>query len=410
MPTNLPQQIPYNQYVADGITTTYNYNFLILEAISFTQSDISVYVTLPGALPAPLTDIQVLNTAYTVTGVGVTTGGTIIFQPGYVPPASSIITIVRSMNFSISTNFSVAQNFNGANLDAAFERVVLQMQQLYADFVFTALQYPIDAYLPSRTSNILPILTTQNNQVWMSNNGQIVAALLSGNPTIQSGTINAGLGGQVAFYAGNGNKLSGTFSPTLLRINDTTYNLPVIGFSNPLNAVNYFSISGSVTGNDIVLRASGTDTNITMLLESAGTGGVLIQGLSNGNNPSTGFTGELLSQVVTFASPLSITGGSTPYNLAMITLTPGNWDVRGNFGVSSTTVTNIEGGISLTSLTLPNPENLTYISPLATSVACSTSVPSIPISVTVNTNIYLVVAMTGTGSPVAYGGLYARRI
>ena len=41
--SNLPQQSTINQYNADGLTTTYNYTYLIL-----LNTDIAVYVTPPG--------------------------------------------------------------------------------------------------------------------------------------------------------------------------------------------------------------------------------------------------------------------------------------------------------------------------------------------------------------------------
>lgn len=176
----LPQQISRNQYTADGITTTYVYTFQILSANSI-QNDIAVYVTDAGNTPNPTTDIQSLNTAYIVTGIGNLSGGTIVFQSGYVPPLSSIVTIVRNMSVSIETDFAVAQNFNGANLDAAFDRVVLIMQQIYTMQVFNSLGYTINAILPPNgMSNIVPPLP--NNYVWIGQSGQVIAAELQQNP------------------------------------------------------------------------------------------------------------------------------------------------------------------------------------------------------------------------------------
>ncbi len=81
-----------------------------------------------------------------------------------------------SSQVSIDTEFGNAQTFNGHTLDAAFERVLLIMQQFQTQLDTDSLQYVINSYLPSNLSNKLPILTTKDNQVWLSRNGQIIAA------------------------------------------------------------------------------------------------------------------------------------------------------------------------------------------------------------------------------------------
>jgi hypothetical protein len=151
--SNLPQQTTINQYVADGTTTVYTYSFLILEADA-SANDVSVYVTPSGQTANPMADVQVLNEDYTVQNVGNVTGGTITFLPGAIPPLGAIVTIVRTMAFTIDTEFALAQNFNGANLDNAFERVVLMMQQLNTYYQNNALSYIINSYLPTLGSNL----------------------------------------------------------------------------------------------------------------------------------------------------------------------------------------------------------------------------------------------------------------
>lgn len=199
--SNLPQQNPWNQYVADGIEDTYVYSFLILSATS-AVNDIAVYVTLSGQDPNPDADIQQINVAYTVTGVGVTGGGTIVFEPGYIPPNGAIISILRNMSVSINTEFVMAQNFSGQNLDNAFERCVLIMQQLNTHFNKLALQYLINSYLPTNEGNILPVLTNIDNQVWISQAGKIIAAVLEEKPDVSA--LRAQLASQVQDASGSG--------------------------------------------------------------------------------------------------------------------------------------------------------------------------------------------------------------
>lgn len=172
MPKNyLPQQNTINQYIADGITSIFNYKYLIL-----LDEDIAVYVTNPGETPNPDKDLQILNQDYTVQNAGNETGGTMTFVKNKIPIANSIVTLIRSMQVSIDTEFGNAQTFNGITLDAAFERVLLIMQQFQTQLGTRALQYIINSYLDSNLSNILPVLTTKDNQVWVSQNGTIIAA------------------------------------------------------------------------------------------------------------------------------------------------------------------------------------------------------------------------------------------
>jgi len=207
-----PQQGTINQYVADGVTTTYTYSFLILQANS-ANSDIAVYVTPPNQAANPVADL-VPYTSYTVTGVGVTAGGTVIFNTA--PAIGSIITLSRNMQVSITTQFNDAQTFNGQSLDNAFQRIILILQQMQGTFTINAgstgsisraLQYVVDTYLPTQVNNILPLLTNIDNQVWISQGGQIVAAVIEENPS--SSTLRGQLASQTA--GGDGTSLVGYF-------------------------------------------------------------------------------------------------------------------------------------------------------------------------------------------------------
>lgn len=169
--SNLPQQNTIDQYITDGKTAIFNYTYLIL-----IDNDIAVYVTNPGDEANPDKDLQVLNQDYTVQNAGTMTGGTITFVKGKVPVAGSIVTLVRSMQVGIETEFGNAQSFNGHTLDAAFERVLLIMQEFNTQINKNNLQYIINSYLTSNLANKLPVLTTKDNQVWVSQGGNIIAA------------------------------------------------------------------------------------------------------------------------------------------------------------------------------------------------------------------------------------------
>ncbi len=183
--SNLPQQIPLNQYLMDGVTTAYPYTFLVLEAQDVNNNDMAVYITAPNQPANPDADILTINTDYTVTNVGNTNGGMVNILVPLV--AGSILTITRNMSVSISTNFAAVQTFNGGALDEAFERVILIMQQLNMLYLRRALSYAIDTFLPDEAqTNLLPTLVNIDGQIWMSKNGQIIAVVLEENPDIST--------------------------------------------------------------------------------------------------------------------------------------------------------------------------------------------------------------------------------
>lgn len=188
--STLPQQETINQYLGDGATVTFNYNFLVLE-----NADMTVYVTAPGNSANPNVDF-IPQSQYSITGVGNVTGGTITFL--VAPAMNAIVTILRNMQLSISTAFSNAQNFNGANLDAAFQRVTLMIQQMQGNAEVTGnpvnpnvvngaitrcLQYVINTFLPDTEQTILPSLFELNGVptdglVWVSQGSGIAATQL----------------------------------------------------------------------------------------------------------------------------------------------------------------------------------------------------------------------------------------
>jgi microcystin-dependent protein len=198
----LPQQNTLNQTIADGKTALFNYTYLILMA-----EDMAVFVTNPGDEANPDKDLQILNQDYTVQAVGTMSGGTITFAKEKIPTAGAIVTLVRNMQISIETEFGNAQSFNGNTLDAAFERVLLIMQQFNTQLSTEGLQYIINSYLTSNLSNKLPVLTTQDNQVWVSQGGRIITAQIEKTDT---STLRSELRSQ-ASHGGDGTGLLGYY-------------------------------------------------------------------------------------------------------------------------------------------------------------------------------------------------------
>lgn len=74
-----------------------------------------------------------------------------------------------------------------------------------------------------------------------------------------------------------------------------TNNKEVVGFTATANAVNYINAANSATGNDVVLSAAGTDTNIGIDINPKGTGAIKAGGLINANAGLTVPSGQALS-------------------------------------------------------------------------------------------------------------------
>lgn len=166
--TTLPQQFTIDQYISDGVTLVYPYTFLILE-----PTDLIVYNFPAGTVPPAA--IKTYNVDYTVQGAGQENGGTVTFA--IAPPISSIITIVRAIQASITTNYADARQISGINLDDSFQRCMLVSQQLLSDFLQYSLTYSPGTTIPNSVSNIVPPLP--NNNVWVGLNGAIIAVALT---------------------------------------------------------------------------------------------------------------------------------------------------------------------------------------------------------------------------------------
>lgn len=252
--STLPQQTTINQYLADGVAVDYTYNFLIL-----LPGDMNVYVTLPGNSANPAVDF-VDQSNYTISNVGDINGGTVTFL--VAPVSGAIVTILRNMQLSISTAFSNAQNFNGANLDAAFQRVVLLIQQMQGNAEVNAsevnptgvngaitrcLQYAIDTYLPTTSPTTMPSLLELNGVptdglVWVGQGGGItVTQLFTGGDAnalkiLLASEVNGADGASLIGYYDTVNNVPQT-------VDDFLTNLPTF-----LNNLNYVTASRLQSG------------------------------------------------------------------------------------------------------------------------------------------------------------------
>lgn len=329
--SNLPQQSTLNQYVADGIATVYNYTYLVPE-----QTDMSVYVTLAGNVANPSADIQVLGVNYVVNNTGNVPGGTVSFLIGSTPPLGALVTLVRTVQYSLDTEFVQARNINGQNLDNAFERLLLLTQQLNTQYFERALSYAINSYLPAVPTNILPIITNIDNQIWKSQGGAVIASLLVENP--DSSTLRSDLANSTPI--GNGSAIVGYYDAN--NASSTTVS----------TFLNYQKIFGSDVGsvNDINIIVPNSTIPAGVLPKGSE---IIITGIQATNTA--------------LAPTVSINGAHTAgiFRAAGVPAQPGDIPINGNITLVSDGSDYILLSSSLSASALPSGAFMDFAGPIA---------------------------------------------
>lgn len=103
---------PRVQYVANGSTTNFPYNFAI-----FDETNMQVYK-----------DGVLLDSGYSVNGVGEDDGGSVVFVSA--PEADSVITLVRNVPIERVTDFQEGGAFRPKNINDDLDRLTAFCQQL----------------------------------------------------------------------------------------------------------------------------------------------------------------------------------------------------------------------------------------------------------------------------------------
>lgn len=144
---------PRNQYTASGGQTVFAVSFEFFE-----NADLKVYKNAA---------LQTITTHYTVTGAGVTGGGSITLTSGAT--AGDIITIVRDIPVKRVTDFPTSGPFNISALNTELDKIVAMVQEREDDITrvvqlsdtdtSTSLTLPIAA---SRASKVLGFDATGN--------------------------------------------------------------------------------------------------------------------------------------------------------------------------------------------------------------------------------------------------------
>jgi hypothetical protein len=159
--------IPEQGYPTDGSTTEFSFFFLLLSA-----DDLVVWFTPAGQPYDPVGDI-VSN--YTVSLSSGLLGGTVIFD--VAPPSGGNLLIKRQMVLDNPTAFSTVEVIDGPNLDAAFLRETMLIQQVSAQ-TGNYLRYPEN--IPSTQSTQVPVLPDLYQ--WQGLNGEVIAVKPTEDP------------------------------------------------------------------------------------------------------------------------------------------------------------------------------------------------------------------------------------
>lgn len=157
-----------NQYIAIAAQTIFAYDFEISD-----QDNIQVYQRSSGSTPDDAADLLAITVDYTVTGVGVNTGGTIVLNSGAT--VGDIITLQGNAPPVRSTTFQPGGVIQAANLNTEFDDEILIYQTILA-----VQNNLIPRYQKSAVINdfdlVLPVL--EPGQTWVMNSAgdEIVGA------------------------------------------------------------------------------------------------------------------------------------------------------------------------------------------------------------------------------------------
>ena len=108
-----------NSYSGNGSTTTFAYGFKI-----FANTDLTVILRAATGVET----VQTLTTHYTVTNVGVDTGGNVVF--GSAPASGVTVVIRRNMALTQSTDYVANDPFPAATHEDALDRLTFISQQM----------------------------------------------------------------------------------------------------------------------------------------------------------------------------------------------------------------------------------------------------------------------------------------
>jgi len=139
----------YIQYIATASQTIFDYPFVITDELNLT-----VYSTPDGSAADDVNQVLILNVDYTVTGVGVDSGGTIVLTSGAT--LDDRVTIIGDQTIERTTNLQNNNLLDADTLNAEFNNLTIMLQELRKDvnkilpkYFNSELQDPKNLHLPA---------------------------------------------------------------------------------------------------------------------------------------------------------------------------------------------------------------------------------------------------------------------
>ncbi len=168
---------PRDQYTATAGQTVFDYNFPV-----FDEDHLIVKQTL---ISDSSTSTLTITTHYTVSGVGVATGGQVTLVTGAAE--NDIITIERDVPVERETDFTIRGDFKAATVNREFDLIIMMLQELELDLQ-RALILPSESTLTSVT---LPDPEANQGLVWNATataliNGAVVSSGVTASTFIQT--------------------------------------------------------------------------------------------------------------------------------------------------------------------------------------------------------------------------------
>jgi len=326
-------------HTGDGSTATFAYNFTIHYA-----KHLAVWV---GDSDDTDNVRKTLNLDYTVTGVGVSAGGTIVFNTNSIPASGEKITILLDKPFSQDTDYSSYHRLPMQTHERALD-FVTQQDKVISERAGRSLILPTSTSI-SDGSAVLP--TPAAGYVLKWNSGGTALENASSTDTYSLASVQAdtspALGGALDANAYN------------VKFDDDSGFTDDSGneqmrFNKTASAVNQFEITNNTTGNAAILSIAGDDANTDLVLSAKGTGQIKV---NNGLRFATtkGFfdsntneqllfnaTGSAVNQfevtnAATATDPiLSATGGDTNIDVALQAKGTGTYSVLGTSTLGAT--------------------------------------------------------------------------
>ena len=160
-------------YTGDGSTSGFAVNKRFLA-----NADLEVVIE---TIETGAKTVQTLDTHYTVSGAGVSSGGAVTFSsdPDHIPTSAQKVHIFNWMDLTQETNYVKYDAFGAESHEEALDKLTLMIQQL--SYILGGSSFNKDSWrldsdgipiLPVYTNSTRPSAGTKGRQIWNSDDGK----------------------------------------------------------------------------------------------------------------------------------------------------------------------------------------------------------------------------------------------